>query len=359
MLLCGHFTSIQKSKSQFKESRPLIEKTQGPSTGQLAGLLALQSPVQEELVQVQEELTRFFKCDVDLINQISEHMLKSPGKRLRPTLLLLSAKLQGEADRRAVLCGAIIELIHTATLIHDDSIDRSFTRRGLPTVHSLWNDQISVIMGDYLYSKAFYLMVDNGLADVMPLFAAATHRMCLGEMLELEKKLDFGMREEDYNRLILEKTAVLISAACEVGAHLTWGEGRERQLLADFGTNLGMAFQIMDDILDIEGDPADMGKATGSDFQDGKITLPLIYALAKAPNPQQEAIKKQLVACENDESALRRVLEFTHEFGGVAYARNRARGYADRALELLDAFEDNPVRATLHDSVEYVLDRRR
>jgi octaprenyl-diphosphate synthase len=182
--------------------------------------------------------------------------------------------------------------------------------------------------------------------------------MSLGEMLELEHKLNFDLGEDVYFRLILEKTAVLLSAACEIGALLAFPEGSERRLMADFGTDLGMAFQITDDILDIEGDVETLGKSTGSDILDGKITLPTIHVLQTAPPKIRERVRKALSAVERDPSAAKEAATLVAEYGGLDYARQRARGYADRALELLDGFEDSPIRATLHDAVEYVLGRR-
>jgi octaprenyl-diphosphate synthase len=336
----------------------LIERTKGAdAASRLAALEDLQRPVRRELELVQEELGRFYTCEVELINTIARHVLQARGKLLRPTLLLLSARL-GEPDpRRAVLCGGIVELIHTATLIHDDSIDRAFTRRGRETVNSLWNDQTSVLMGDYLYSKAFSVLVENDMLEPMRVFARATHRMSIGEMLEIEKKLDFSMDEEAYNRLILDKTAVLLSAACEVGGWISFGTGRESRLLADFGTSLGMAFQITDDILDIEGDAEVMGKSTGSDVLDGKVTLPLLFALEQAEPGEAEAIRARMRDPELDERGAAEIARFAIAHGGVTHSRQRARGYADRALELLDAFAESPARTTLHDAVEYVLDR--
>ena len=212
-------------------------------------------------------------------------------------------------------------------------------------------------MGDYLYSKAFSVLVENDMLEPMRVFARATHRMSIGEMLEIEKKLDFSMDEDAYNRLILDKTAVLLSAACEVGGWLSFGTGRQCRLLSDFGTNLGMAFQITDDILDIEGDAEVMGKSTGSDVLDGKVTLPLLIALEQAEPAEAEAIRMRMRDPELDERGAAEIARFAISHGGVIHARQRARGYADRALELLDAFDDSPARATLHDAVEYVLDR--
>jgi octaprenyl-diphosphate synthase len=336
----------------------MIERTQGTESRPRVTVADLQRPVLVELERVQEELARFFVSDVALINQISTHMLRANGKRFRPTLLLLAHRLHSPATREAVVSATIVELVHTATLVHDDSIDRSFLRRGIPTVNSLWNDQTSVIMGDYLYSKAFFLLVEHGLFEVMKILARTTHRMSLGEMLELEHKLDFDLTEDVYCRLILDKTAVLLSAACEIGGYLAWGDGRERKILSDFGTDLGMAFQITDDILDIEGDAATMGKSTGSDIRDGKITLPLVHVLRTAPAAVRSQIRDRMTGEPMDAAAAREVATLVAEHGGLDFARERARTYADRALAHLGAFEESPDRATLGAAVEYVLGRR-
>lgn len=336
----------------------MMERAQGTDARIRVTMDDLQRPVGDELVRVREELGRFFVSDVRLINEISTHMLRANGKRFRPTLLLLVNRLNGPVSPDAILAATIVELVHTATLVHDDSIDRSFLRRGIPTVNSIWNDQTSVIMGDYLYSKAFFLLVERGMMEPMHVLARTTHRMSLGEMLELEHQLNFDLTEEVYYRLIMDKTAVLLAAACEIGAYLAWGDARERRLLADFGLSLGMAFQITDDILDIEGDAGVMGKNTRSDIRDGKITLPLIHAVRTAPPAVVDRIRERMTAGDLDDGGAAEVARFADEYGGLSYARQRARGYADRAIELLDAFDSNPIRDTLHDAVEYVLDRR-
>lgn len=336
----------------------MMERTQGTETRTRVTVSRLREPVLSELEQVRKELQEFFVCDVDLINEISKHMMRANGKLFRPTLLLLCARLKGEVGREAVIAATITELIHTATLVHDDSIDRSLLRRGVPTVNSIWNDQTSVIMGDYLYSKAFFVLVENNMFECMNVLARSTYRMSLGEMLEIQCQLRFDLTEEAYIRLITDKTAVLIGAACEIGGLLGWGDGEERRLLADFGLNLGMAFQIADDLLDIEGDVLAMGKNPGSDIREGKVTLPLIHALGVVSPTEAAHIRARMREADANPAAAAEVASFVEENGGIEVARHRARGYADRALELLDHFEPSEIRDTLHDAVEYVLDRR-
>lgn len=344
----------------FVSGDPMTDQADTAAPGRLVSIQELQGPIRAELNEVQEELVRFFaSSDVALINEIANHIVLSVGKRMRPTLLLLTARLKGDVSREAIVSATIVELIHTATLVHDDSIDRSYLRRGLPTVNSLWNDQTSVIMGDYLYSKGFFLLKEYGLWDVMGIMAATTYRMSIGEMLELEKKRDLRTSEADYLKMIGEKTAVLISAACEIGALLSFGEGREQEVMRDFGFELGMAFQITDDLLDFVGDTGQLGKTTGADIRDGKITLPLIHALRQAPPDRAARIRDIVEAQDFSEGAWNLLFDFTAEFGGLDYCRNLCREYAGRAERALDIFENSPIRRALAASVDYVIHRRR
>lgn len=338
----------------------MTDRAEMAAQGRLVTMQDLHDPVRAELAQVQEELVRFFaSSEVALINEIANHIVLTVGKRMRPTLTLLSARLNGDASRETIVAATIVELIHTATLVHDDSIDRSYLRRGFPTVNSLWNDQTSVIMGDYLYSKGFFLLREHGLWEVMGILAGTTYRMSIGEMLELEKKRDVSTTEASYLKMIEEKTATLIEASCEIGAFLSFGPGREQELLRDYGKNLGMAFQLTDDLLDFDGDSGQLGKTTGADIRDGKITLPLIHALREAPREIAARIEELIAVPEFDDASWNPVFDFAAEFGGLDYTRDMARKYAERADAALSHFDDTPIRRTLSAAVDYVVHRRR
>jgi len=339
----------------------MTDRAEMAAPGRLVTISDLQEPVRAELALVQEELVRFFaSSEVALINEIADHVVLTVGKRMRPTLTLLAARLAApEVSRQVIVSATIVELIHTATLVHDDSIDRSYLRRGLPTVNSLWNDQTAVIMGDYLYSKGFFLLREHGLWEVMGILAGTTHRMSIGEMLELEKKRDLSTTEEAYLKMIDEKTATLIAASCEIGGFLTFGDGKEREALHRFGTDLGMAFQITDDLLDFVGDSNHIGKSTGADIRDGKITLPLIHALRQAPAERKGPIGELIQAPELTDSGWNAILDFTAEFGGLDYGREMAQRYADQAVRALADFDDSPTKDTLTAAVDYVVHRRR
>ncbi len=337
----------------------MSDRTEVTPDGRLVTIKDLQAPVRAELDLVQAELVRFFSSEVALINEIADHIVLSVGKRMRPTLLLLASRLGGDIERNSIVAATIVELIHTATLVHDDSIDRSYLRRGMPTVNSVWNDQTSVIMGDYLYSKGFFLLTEHGMWDVMGILAGTTYRMSIGEMLELEKKRDPSVTEQDYMKMISEKTATLIAAACEIGALLAFGENGQKESMQRFGHNLGMAFQITDDLLDYAGDTGQMGKATGSDVRDGKITLPLIHALREAPAEEAARIRELVSAPEFSDSSWNTVLDFTAEFGGLDYCREMARSFGEAAERELAEFGDTPITRTFAASIDYVLHRRR
>jgi octaprenyl-diphosphate synthase len=321
----------------------MTDRAETAAQGRLTTIQDLHEPVRAELAQVQEELVRFFaSSEVALINEIANHVVLTVGKRMRPTLTLLAARLNGDATREVVVAATIVELIHTATLVHDD-----------------WNDQTAVIMGDYLYSKGFFLLREHGLWEVMGILAGTTYRMSIGEMLELEKKRDVTTTEASYLKMIEEKTATLIEAACDIGAFLSFGPGREQEALRDYGKNLGMAFQLTDDLLDFDGDSGQLGKTTGADIRDGKITLPLIHALREAPRERAARIEELISVPEFDDASWNPVFDFAAEFGGLDYTRDLARGYAEKADRALDLFEDSPVRRTLSAAVDYVVHRRR
>ena len=240
-------------------------------------LADLQRPLRARLERVQQELRRIVEADFGLIAQVNAHLFQMQGKLFRPTLLLLANEATGAPDPRATTLAAIVELIHLATLVHDDSVDHSVLRRGMPTINALFSHQVSVIMGDYLYSRAVIELV--GLDDLEPLrvMSRVTNEMTVGEMRQLLAHDPLQFSEEEYDLLIQSKTASLVSGACEVGA-LRAGTA-EREALRRFGQALGMAFQIVDDLLDYVGDATVTGKPTGSDLREHKVTLPLIAAL--------------------------------------------------------------------------------
>lgn len=321
------------------------------------GLDDIQRPVQEELDRVIDELRRIIVSDFDLIEEVNQYLLLLQGKLLRPALLLLANRVCGPQDPRAVTLAAVVELVHLATLVHDDAVDHSVLRRGQPTVNALWSHQVAVIMGDYLYSRAIIELAEVGSHDATRVMARAANEMSVGEMRQLTSYDALDFSETDYDRLIAAKTASLMSAACELGALV--GDHELRKPLATFGHNLGMAFQIADDLLDYTGSADVTGKPTGHDLRERKVTLPLVGAMNRADDEQMEEIRRFFTLVEPSDEEIGRVVELVVELGGLEYAREKAEYYAGAAVAALDGLPGGPARDALEASVAYATQRNR
>ncbi len=320
-------------------------------------LADLQAPLQPRLAQVAQEIRRIVEADFPLISEVNSHLFRMQGKLFRPTLLLLADEATGGPERRAVILAAIVELIHLATLVHDDSVDHSVLRRGMPTINSLFSHQISVIMGDYLYSRAVIELVR--LDDLAPLrvMSRVTNEMTVGEMRQLLAHDRLSFDEDAYDLLIRAKTASLLSGACEVGA--IGAPDAQRAALARFGDALGMVFQIVDDVLDYTEDEAMTGKPSGLDLREHKVTLPLIAALPRMSEAGRRQVASLMHAEEPDAAQVARVIALVGEAGGLEYARDRAQRWAAQADTELDHLPPSPSRELLRSSVAYALERRR
>lgn len=320
-------------------------------------LASLQAGLKERLEGVQAEIRRIVRSDFGLIAEVNSHLLQMQGKLFRPTLLLLSEEACGAPDARAEALAAVVELIHLATLVHDDSVDHSVLRRGMPTINALFSHQVSVIMGDYLYSRAVVELTRLGDMEPLRVLSRVTNEMTVGEMRQLMAHEPLSFSEEEYDLLIRAKTASLLSGACEVGA--LRAPTREREALRRFGEALGMAFQIVDDLLDYTEEEAVTGKPSGNDLREHKVTLPLIYALARFSSDARREVIALMAAPEPSDEQIARVVQRVAETGGLDYARDRAHRLADQAERELDALPPGSARDTLRDSITYVLDRRR
>jgi octaprenyl-diphosphate synthase len=251
----------------------------------------------------------------------------------------------------------MVELIHMATLIHDDSIDRSLLRRGLPTINTLWSDRVSVILGDYLYTRAFDTMVAARNWDVVSVLSRTAHQMTIGEILGVEQKNNLEVEEKEYLRLISEKTASLFSASCEIGAVLSGEDRNEYERFRDFGQQLGMAFQIADDLFDYLGDADVLGKAIASDLTEGKITLPVIHGLREAPTAVRPKVEEILKAGQADADGWKDLTATLDEVGSFDYCRKRADEYAGRAEARIDDCPDGVYKATLATTIKFATQR--
>jgi octaprenyl-diphosphate synthase len=320
-------------------------------------LSAIQAPVREALDCVGEEIRRIVISDFENIEEVSEHLLFMRGKLFRPTLLLLSSRVGDSPRQGAVTLAAVVELVHLATLVHDDAVDHSVLRRGLPTVNALWTHQVAIIMGDYLYSRSVSELVRVGSLEALGVLALAANEMSVGEMRQLTSYDALDFTETDYYRLIAAKTASLMSAACEMGALA--GVPSYREPLARYGHNLGMAFQIADDLLDYTGTEAVTGKPSGHDLRERKVTLPLVGALTKAEGSAEREIRRFFTMVDPSDREIERIIDVVGELGGLDYARERAIRYADLARAALEGLEEGPAREALMDSISYAVDRRR
>jgi octaprenyl-diphosphate synthase len=306
---------------------------------------------------VQGELRRIISSDFGLIAEVNGHLLQMQGKMFRPTLLLLAEEACGVRDERAEIHAAVVELIHLATLVHDDSVDHSVLRRGMPTINALFSHQVSVIMGDYLYSRAVVELTRLGDIEPLRVMSRVTNEMTVGEMRQLMAHEPLAFSEQEYDLLIRAKTASLVSGACEVGA--LRARPREREALRAFGDALGMAFQIVDDLLDYTEEEAVTGKPSGNDLREHKVTLPLIYALERFDSGARREVAGLMATAEPTDQQIARVIALVAETGGLEYARGRAQRLAEQAERELDALPPSPAREVLRDSITYVLDRRR
>lgn len=332
-------------------SSPLLRKA--PSE-----LAQIQAPVQDRLDLVQDEIRRIVRADFDRIEEVNNYLLLLPGKLFRPTLVLLANEVGGEPHPDAVTYAATVELVHLATLVHDDAVDNSVLRRGQPTVSALWTHQIAIIMGDYLYSRAVTELARVRRLEAIEILGDAANIMSVGEMRQLTAYDVLDFSEDDYYRLISAKTASLMQAACEMGSSLG-GEEASRKALAAFGQNLGMAFQVADDILDYVGSEEETGKPVGHDLREQKVTLPLLGALKSASPAAAKEIREFFTQAGHSDEEIFRIVGIVREFGGVDYARNKAMEFAEEAEGALRGLPESPALESLRDSITYVVDRDR
>ena len=324
-----------------------------------ASILEVQRPVRRQLEQVQNRLKGLFRTPIPILNEVGGHVLATRGKKFRPTLLLLTARLRGHLGGDAIVCATVVELVHAAALIHDDSVDRSNLRRGMPTVNGLWTDEMAIIMGDYLYAQSMALLVEHELNAAMGVLARVVTEMSCGEALEFQHAFDLDVTEQQYEELIRAKTGSLIGASTEIGAGLNGG-GRSkvrRAAFRRFGETVGVAFQIVDDLFDYLSDPDTAGKPVGYDLAEGKVTLPLIAALRQATEADRRklrrlAARKKWTPGQWDD--LRRLIE---RAGGFDYARSRARALSEESRAILDGEPRSAAQRALDAAIDYAVDR--
>ena len=322
----------------------------------LPSLSTIQHPIRPQLDMVVEELRRIVLSDFPAVEEVNDHLLWARGKLFRPTLLLLCNRVGGDPHPRAVTLAALVELVHLATLVHDDAVDHSVLRRGMPTVNALWNHQTAVIMGDFLYSRSVQELTSFGRIDLLAVLSRAANEMSVGELRQLVSCDALQFTENDYYRLIASKTASLMSAACEMGA--VAGHGQYAATLASYGHDLGMAFQIADDLLDYTETEAVTGKPAGQDLREHKMTLPLINSMQSMDAAARRDVETFFADPEPSDEGIQRVISLVREYGGIEYALRRAREFGEQAARAADSLPNNEAAEALRDAVTYVVDRR-
>jgi len=319
------------------------------------------APIKDDMESMEAELRRILESDVQLVKSVSDYLLESRGKRIRPALLILSSQACGHKGDDVIKTAAVVELAHTATLVHDDLIDHSDLRRGRPTVHRRWNEEISVIMGDWIFTSVFAYLIDNisrGLNDILHVLIQAIVKMCRAEMVELQNRFYLDFPEPEYLGMVGDKTAGLISAAAEMGTILA--DNGCRAKFSYFGSNLGMAFQLADGLLDCTGGEKVMGKPVGSDLKEGKITLPLISAFRNAPDHVSREIR-DLISRNKDGyrgDGWEDIKSFVVNYGGIEYTRRKLISYADKARSSLAEIPSSKARNCLEQVVDFVINRQ-
>jgi octaprenyl-diphosphate synthase len=327
------------------------------ATSPNTGIAALTALVADDMRLVNQLIIDRMHSPVALIPQLASHIISAGGKRLRPMLTLAAARLCGyEGDRHLALAAAV-EFIHTATLLHDDVVDASDLRRGLATANAVWGNKPSVLVGDFLFSRAFQLMVGDGSLDVLRILSNASAVIAEGEVLQLVTANDLSTTEEAYLEVIGAKTAALFAAASEIGAVVAGRGEAEIRALDAYGRNLGMAFQLVDDMLDYSARQADLGKTVGDDFRDGKMTLPIVLAIRRANAEEREFWRRTLEDQEQTDDDLGHAIALMTGHGTLQATLDRARIYADQAIQALAIFPDQPIRRALLDIVEFCLER--
>ncbi|MEQ8639670.1 MAG: polyprenyl synthetase family protein [Alphaproteobacteria bacterium] len=321
------------------------------------GIEALQRLVVDDLAAVNRVIVDNMASSVPLIPELAGHIVAAGGKRLRPMLTLASARLVGYQGQRHLGLAAAVEFIHTATLLHDDVVDESNLRRGRATANSVWGNQASVLVGDFLFSRAFQLMVADGSLRVLEVLSNAAATLTEGEVLQLSTVNDTSTSEATYLQVIESKTAVLFSAACRISAIVGERPSGEEGALATYGSNLGIAFQLVDDVLDYSSRDVRLGKSVGDDFAEGKITLPVILAYHRGDGPERDFWKRTLEDVNQQPEDLSRAIALIERHNCLNDCLERARHYAAVASDALGIFPDNDARVALADVAHFCVER--
>lgn len=321
-------------------------------------LQQIASPIHHHLPLFDRVFRESIRSRIGLVDLVTKYIIRQKGKKVRPMLVLLSAEICGGVNERSHRGATLVEILHTATLVHDDVVDNADTRRGLASINAVWKNKIAVLMGDYLLSRGLLLSLEHDDFGFLKITSTAVRRMSEGELHQIQRSRKLDMDEESYLRIIGDKTASLLSTCCEIGATSASADPEHHRRLREFGELVGLAFQIRDDILDYTGRRSITGKPTGLDLSEKKLTLPLVHALAQAPAGERKQILG-MIRAGGKKVDVRRIVSFTEQYGGITYATERARSYARAAREQIAVFPDTPARASLMAFAEFVVDREK
>ena len=310
-------------------------------------------PIFDDIKLFEQEFRNALHSEVRMINMVGKYIIRHKGKHIRPILTILSSRLCGQPTVNSYRAAAMIELLHVATLIHDDVVDDANKRRGFPSINRMWKNKVAVLMGDFIFSKTLINMI--GLKDfsALELIASTAEKLASGEILQIEKTLTKSMNEETYFDMINKKTASLVSTSCELGAITSTGKTKDRKAMLSYGTKLGMAFQIKDDLFDILGNENQMGKDMGADIKRNMITLPLIHAFKKVTKVESNRLKKILASKKKTRFELNNIKEIVDRVGGFNYAKEKIVEFNEQALDAISPYPNSPYKQSMVDLIAF------
>jgi octaprenyl-diphosphate synthase len=313
--------------------------------------------VKDDLDDIEKALADNLNPYLDLVSEVAGHILFSGGKRLRPLLMVLSARICGYNGDYEKTFSTALEYLHTATLLHDDVVDEATLRRGKPAAHSKWGTPITILVGDYLLARALSISAATDRLRIVQILAGLTENMSQGEVHQLMRKGDINLTEAEYKEVIRRKTAMLFEAACRVSAIIADGTEEQETALSEYGYNLGIAFQMADDLFDYTLQTSEFGKEVGADLREGKLTLPVIYALKQAPSGDRDIMIKIIQNQDFSEADFERLTDLLKKYGGLTYTHDTAASYIDTAKKALTVFDPSATKDTMLDIADYVLKR--
>ena len=320
-------------------------------------LTEISKPIKSELDKFNSLFKEAIKSKVGLVDLVANYILRQKGKKIRPLLVLLSAKISGGITERAYRGAVLVELLHTATLVHDDVVDNADKRRNFWSINAVFKNKVAVLMGDYLLSRGLMLAVEGKDHDFLGVVTEAVKRMSEGELLQIQKTRKLDIDEATYFKVISDKTASLLETCCQIGAMSASDNTEYHRAMKEFGSSIGIAFQIRDDILDFEGNSSLIGKPIGGDIKEKKITLPLIYALNQVSKSEASGIKK-LIKNSGKKENVKAIIEFVRENKGIEYAVRTSNEYSIKAKEALNIYPDSPAKIAMEALVEFIIDRK-